>query len=93
MNKQVKRINKKNAWVHAYENGALFLISYCTPVAAYIPGLGWLRTTTKFSQTTSKQTTQWLGSHGHPQTIPAEQREIENWFQKLDGLIFNGEGQ
>ncbi len=39
-----------------------FLVSYNTPVAAYLSGLGFYRTTTKFSRTTSKHINKWIGA-------------------------------
>jgi len=86
MNKQVKKINKTNASEIKYENGAHILRSYATAVAAYIPALGWLETTTKYSVTTSKHISQWKKRNGYPLTTPVPQAEIDNWEQKLDGL-------
>lgn len=37
-----------------------FLISYHTPVAAYIDGEGYFRTSRKWSSTTSKHINKWL---------------------------------
>lgn len=37
-----------------------FLISYHTPVAAYVEGEGWYRTSRKWSNTTSKHINKWL---------------------------------
>ena len=37
------------------------LQSYGTTVAAFIPGRGYLQTDTKFSRTTSRHITQWIG--------------------------------
>lgn len=37
-----------------------FLISYHTPVAAYIADKGWFRTSRKWSSTTSKHINKWL---------------------------------
>lgn len=42
------------------ENGAEILFSYSTPVAAFVPGRGWLRTDTFHSRTTSKHITRWI---------------------------------
>lgn len=36
------------------------LFSYSTPVAAFISGRGWVRTSTKYSKTTTKHINQWL---------------------------------
>ena len=43
------------------ENGTSVLVSYETPVAALIPGLGYVQTDKKWSVTTSKHITQWVG--------------------------------
>lgn len=44
------------------DNGNTVFFSYNTPVAAHVPGRGYLRTAEKFSRTTSKHITQWAGS-------------------------------
>ena len=41
-------------------NGVEVFFSYQTPVAAFIPGQGYLRTNEKFSRTTSKHINKWL---------------------------------
>jgi len=41
---------------------ATILFSYKTPVAALIPGKGWIRTDRFYSNTTSKHINRWLGS-------------------------------
>ena len=84
----MKRLGKQSAWDVTYENGALFLISYTTPVAAYIPGLGFLETEQKFSVTTSKHITQWKKRMGYPLVARVPQTEIENWLRDLDSLKF-----
>ena len=84
MNSKIKRLGSKNAWEHQYENGALVLRSYATPVACYIPGLGFLETEEKFSQTTSRQIAQWKRDQGYPLSIRVPQREIEGWMQKME---------
>jgi hypothetical protein len=82
----MKRINKQSAWEVTYENGAQFLQSYSTPVAGYIPGLGFIETDRKWSVTTSKHITQWKKRMGYPLTARVPQEELNNWLQKLDGL-------
>lgn len=42
-------------------NGAQVFFSYNTPVAAYLPGEGYLVTATKHSATTSKHVNAWAG--------------------------------
>lgn len=82
----IKRIGRQNVTEVTYENGAQILRSYATNVASYIPGLGFLETTTSFSRTTSKHITQWKKRMGYPLTARVEQREIEGWMEKLDSL-------
>lgn len=41
-------------------DGTRVLFSYRTPVAVYVPGAGYFRTTTSHSKTTSKHINQWL---------------------------------
>ena len=86
MNKQVKKIGQQSVAEHRYENGAEVLVSYSTPVAGYIPGLGFIETDRKWSVTTSKHITQWKKRMGYPLTARVPQEEIDNWLQKLDGL-------
>ncbi len=41
-------------------SGARVFVSYETPVAAFVPDMGYIRTATKWSRTTSKHINQWL---------------------------------
>jgi hypothetical protein len=41
--------------------GTTLFISYKTCVAAHIPGVGYIRTSTKHSATTSRHTNKWIG--------------------------------
>ena len=50
------------------------LFSYNTPVAAWVSGIGYIRTDKKFSVTTSKHITLWLAGNT-ARTVP--QSEIE----------------
>jgi len=49
-----------NKTVLTLADGTEVLFSYGTPVAAFVPGQGWLRTERRWSVTTSKHITQWL---------------------------------
>ena len=49
-----------NQNVLIFENGIKVLFSYQTPVAAFHPIKGWLRTSKKYSVTTSKHINKWL---------------------------------
>ena len=42
-------------------DGTRILFSYESPVAAFIPGRGYVRTDKKWSNTTSKHINKWLG--------------------------------
>ena len=86
MKHTMKRIGKQSAWEVSYENDAQFLLSYTTPVAGYIPGLGFIETDRKWSVTTSKHITQWKKRMGYPLVARVPQEELNNWLQKLDGL-------
>lgn len=46
-----------------YKENATILFSYNTPVAAFIFGKGYVRTTTFHSVTTSKHINKWLGNN------------------------------
>lgn len=41
-------------------NGTQVLFSYKTPVAAFVPGQGYFRTSQNWSRTTSKHINRWL---------------------------------
>lgn len=43
--------------------GVYVLFSYATPVAAFIPGQGYLRTNHKWSRTTTKHINKWVGRY------------------------------
>lgn len=60
--------------------------SYSTPVAAYVPALGWVRTAEKFSVTTSRHINQWLD--GVPAlTLPAAQFKAAIGLDSLKDAI------
>ena len=44
-------------------DGTEVLFSYSTPVAALVPGKGWMRTEKTYSVTTSKHVNRWLSSN------------------------------
>lgn len=63
-------------------DGTEILISYSTPVAARIPGRGWVRTSHKWSATTSRHISKWLISKlGRTDCVPA----VDQW--EIDQLI------
>ena len=43
-----------------FDSGVQVFFSYKTPVAAYIPTKGYVRTSTKWSSTTTKHINKWL---------------------------------
>ena len=49
-----------NQTVVEFKNGTVVLFSYNTPVAAFVPGQGYVRTNHKWSVTTSKHINKWL---------------------------------
>jgi hypothetical protein len=55
--------SKANQTILTLNNGTEVFISYQTPVAAFVPGTGFLRTEEKFSATTSKHITQYAGKN------------------------------
>jgi hypothetical protein len=54
------------------------LISYQTPVAAWIAGQGYMKTSKKWSRTTSKHITQWIDG-------PAQEQEQTFFDTLLEG--------
>ena len=88
MNSKEKRIGQQNVVEITYENGAQILKSYYTPVAAYIPALGFMETDIKWSRTTSKHISQWKKRNNYPLVARVPQEEINKWHQKLDSLKF-----
>ena len=62
-------------------DGTDILISYVTPVAARIPGKGWVRTSHKWSSTTTKHINKWLIKNMGDANVPA----VDQW--DLDALI------
>ena len=60
MSTRIKPIGSNQTEVRR-DNGTVVLVSYETPVAAYIPGRGYVRTENYYSQTTSKHINRWLG--------------------------------
>lgn len=60
-------------------DGTVIFFSYQTPVAAFIPGRGYMRTEKVWSRTTSKHIGQWLRREGC-----VDERVVEQAF--LDQL-------
>jgi hypothetical protein len=57
---QLRNIGSNQA-VLCLADGVVILFSYNTPVAALIPGNGYVQTSRKFSRTTSKHINSWAG--------------------------------
>ena len=57
-------------------DGTSVLFSYKTAVAALVPGKGWIRSSTRYSVTTTKHVNQWC-------SMPAE--EVDQW--DIDQLV------
>ena len=62
-------------------DGTEILISYVTPVAARVPGLGWVQTSQKWSATTTKHINKWLIKNTGDANVPT----VDQWA--LDALI------
>ena len=72
---KIKPIASNQTELHT-NSGAVVLFSYQTPVAAQLAEGGFVRTSTKWSKTTSKHITQWLNG--------AKAREVDQ--SVLDGI-------
>lgn len=63
-------------------DGTEVLFSYATPVAALVPGRGWMRTEKFYSITTSKHINKWLEVNA---SSHAEVAEVDQW--EIDKLV------
>ena len=60
-------------------DGTCILFSYSTPVAALVPGRGWIRTSTKHSPTTTRHINRWLFDNlGRNHCVPFVTQEEMN---------------
>ena len=57
----------------SYNNGTQVFFSYRTPVAAYLPSQGYIRTAKKWSVTTSRHINKWLGGVNNVTEVTQEQ--------------------
>ena len=64
-------------------NGTIVFVSYETPVAAFIPGRGIVKTSTKWSKTTSKHISQFIQRINPASTVS---EEPQSFFNNLIGL-------
>jgi len=65
------------------DNGPIVFFSYDTPVAAHIPGRGYVRTEQPYSRTTSKHIGLWLAAHDTRLSIFAVPTEPQSFFDAL----------
>lgn len=66
-------------------DGVTVLVSYSTPVAAFVPGQGVLRTEKFFSQTTSKHINRWIRENFPTATqTNVAQTDIEQIFDRTN---------
>lgn len=66
-------------------DGVTVLVSYSTPVAAFVPGQGVLRTEKWFSRTTSKHITKWINANFPTATqTTVAQADIEQIFDQAN---------
>jgi len=63
-------------------DGTTILFSYTTPVAAQIPGFGYIRTEEFFSRTTNKHISKWIMANGG---VPTEATKVEQ--SMLESLV------
>lgn len=73
---KVKRLGNTSLEME-FNNGVQVLVSYNTPVAAFVPSRGYIRTSTKWSVTTSKHINKWLEG--------VNAQEVDQ--SELDGLM------
>ena len=59
-------------------NGTSILFSYKTPVACHVIGKGYIKTSKKWSATTSKHINQWLKMNGAGSVQEVDQSIIDN---------------
>ena len=57
---------------------AVVLVSYSTPVAAHITGIGYIKTEQYYSKTTSAHISKWLKSQGARNCATVSQSTLDN---------------
>ena len=72
---KVKSLGKNKTQIKADDK--IILISYETPVAAWIRGRGYLRTAKYHSVTTSRHIVEWLREMDAQEVIPVAQEELD----------------
>jgi len=85
---KIKRIDSTNATVISLGDNEV-LVSYSTPVAAFIQGKGYFKTERKWSNTTSKHVNRWLSgvnARVMPQEFFDDLMECQDGDEALAGL-------
>ena len=72
---EVKSIGRNKTVIETDDK--MILVSYSTPVAAWIKGRGYLRTSEYHSVTTSKHINEWLAEQDAAKVTPVEQEELD----------------
>lgn len=72
---KIKSIAANQTEVHL-TNGTVVFVSYQTPVAAFIPGRGIVKTSTKWSVTTSKHINKFIQRTNPASTVSEEPQEF-----------------
>lgn len=81
---KAKRIRSTNAHVVTCDDGTQILFSYTTPVAVYLPELGYYRTSQRYSVTTSRHVNAWASYVG----TMTEGELTKVAFEKLHELTY-----
>ena len=77
----MKLIPIKNNMNEVRLNGTSILFSYKTPVACHVIGKGYIKTSKKWSVTTSKHINQWLNMNDAVNVQEVDQSIIEDILQ------------
>jgi hypothetical protein len=59
-------------------NGTIVFVSYETPIAAFIPGRGIVKTNVKYSNTTTKHVNKWIADTAPSATVSIEDQAFFN---------------
>lgn len=76
------RVLGSNQTVLEFVGGKEVFFSYNTPVAGFLPGVGYFRTETKYSQTTSRHINKYLGG---AKAVNASDSEIQAIVEGREG--------
>jgi hypothetical protein len=67
----IKQLAPNQTELHK-DDGTIIFVSYETPVAAFVDGFKWIRSSEKYSVTTSKHVNKWLAGL-NVETVPQAQ--------------------